>query len=166
MDVSQQIAGRKVFGPYDIQQAVSGDCLQLTEIPYANVQGGQLLISVADNYNIQDQVTVFPRFWATAEVQIWGRIQGYDEILKTQQVRMVSGPMVYIVPFEEAYDYIDIRARNMSGGRRGPVFPDVAPNPTAERGFKLDVTIHFTPRGGMGEQAAQAHFARDTRGVG
>lgn len=163
MESDQDIAAQKVQGPFEVIENVGTSAPILIELPYQKVRGSQIVASVIDNFGQQQTVTTLVRFWAAVDLQIWGRIQGYDFLLKKQHTRMNTGPLVYIVPDEEAYDAISIRGRNMSGGRPGPVPGAAPPNPTAapipgfplSGGFSLMVQLYIQPRGGMGLQSSQ-----------
>jgi hypothetical protein len=144
-------AQAKILGPFEVIQAIGPEGAPIASIPFSKVRGSNLLISVDDNFGKVLPVTAIRSYWAVAEVSIIGRVQGVETLLKRQQVRMLTGPMGYVFDDAEAYGDLVVRARNMSGGRRGPPGPATAsPDPTAANGFSITVTIAFQPRGGMG----------------
>ncbi len=139
----------KALGPYEIIGEVSAEGRVLVDIPWEKVIGGQVIVAVSDNYS-QLQTTINdPQYWATAEVSIWGVVQGYAEVLKRQQLRMLSGPMLYQFANEEAYHAVRFRARNFTGGRRGSGASG-ANAATAENGYSLTVQLFLQPRSGFG----------------
>lgn len=113
-------------GPFDLLQLVGDDCVPLTEIPFATVRGGQIAISVRDNINDTKFSSILGLF--CADVQIVGIIKGIESVLCQGYLRGYTGPMVYKFEDADNYETIQIRARNMLGGKP----PYVRHDPAAE----------------------------------
>jgi hypothetical protein len=143
-------AQSKVLGPFEVIQEVGAVGRALVSVPYTEVRGSQLVVQVIDNFAKVEPASSFdPQFWAAAEVQINGAVQGFEFCLKRQHTRMLTGPMGYVVPDEAALDQLVFRARNMTGGRRGPPGSGET-DATAANGYSIKVQIHIQPRGGIG----------------
>jgi hypothetical protein len=143
-------AQSKVLGPVEIISETGPVGRVLDTIPYTNVRGSQILITVVDNWAaLVDGQQAIPAYMAGAEVELVGVVQAVEFVLKRQYCRMFTGPMFYVFDDAEAYDNILLRARNMSGGRRGNP-GGIAPAPTAANGFSLKVQAQIQPRGGLG----------------
>ena len=147
----QNIAAGKVYGPYETINSVGPEASVFVSIPWSRVMGSQVLVSIKDNFASRPNVTVLPQFWAMCEVQLFGVVQGYETRLKTQAVRMDTGPCHIILPYEEAYDSFVVKGRNMSGGRRGPN-PNAGIPASAANGYSIELTVHVMPRGGINPQ--------------
>lgn len=144
---SQSDAARKSYGPYNVIDDYVLEGRTLVTLPFDNVKGCQLLVSVVDNVDILNPGAADQRFWAIAEVAIWGIIQGYATPIKRQHVRMISGPMEYVFPFEEAYDSIEVRGRNMTGGKSRSV--PATDFVQSSLGFFINVNVLVNPRTGF-----------------
>lgn len=140
---------RKVYGPFESIQEVAGEGRIYLSLPYTDVMGSQVMLSVKDNWAKINNANL-GMYWPTLELTIWGAVQGYETVIKRQQTRMQTGPMFYIFDYAEAFDTVNFRARNISGGRRGP--PPDAEDPTIpdkRNGFSLTVDVYIQPRGGF-----------------
>lgn len=140
----------KVLGPFEVIQEIGAIGRVLVTLPYKDVRGSQILVAVTDNFAKLAVGSSDNQFWAAAEVEVLGSIQGYEHTLKRQYCRSITGPMLFVVPDEQAMDKVIFRARNLTGGRRGPPGVSGASDPSAANGFSITVTIHVQPRGGMG----------------
>jgi hypothetical protein len=161
--------GRSTYGPYNVLLLTGPDGRRIESFPYASIKGSQLLVAVNDNVariGNQGQTADSIQFMAIAEISIWGSVQKQAVCLKRQATRMLTGPMSYQIPGDLPWNEIEVRARNMSGGRRGsyislidgvtPSFlqpaPNVPPNPKYSQllgfqppdpsaGYLVEVTI-------------------------
>lgn len=143
----------KVYGPFEVIGETGAVGRVLVTIPYTQVRGSQILINVTDNWGPRAQGQQgIPVYMAGAEVELIGAVQSYQIVLKREFCRGMTGPMFYIFDDAEAYDSILLRARNMSGGRRGAVGVTSGPTvlPTSANGFSLKVQAQIQPRGGLG----------------
>lgn len=144
-------AQSKVLGPYEVISEMGPVGRVLETIPFSKVRGSQILINVSDNF-----ATLIPSgssetvYMAVAEVEILGTIQGTPFVLKRQACKAVTGPMFYVFEDAEAYDSVILRARNLTGGRRGPAAYGGGVVPSAENGFSIKVIGALQPRGGVG----------------
>lgn len=161
-------AGRSTYGPYNVLLLAGPEGKRIESFPYAAIQGSQLLISVNDNVaRVANQAARadFIQLYAVAEISIWGSVQRQAVCLKRQATRMLTGPMSYQIPGDLPWNEIEVRARNMSGGRRGSYVstvdgapsilqpgPNVPPNPNYSQllgfqpnnpnaGYLVEVTI-------------------------
>lgn len=87
----------------------------VADIPYEIVRGGNLAISVDDTINIAGIAVSNSIF--VADVEIFGIIRGIETLLAKQYVRSFTGPMLYRFEDADAYRTVQIRARNMAGGK-------------------------------------------------
>ncbi len=115
---------RSTYGPYNVLQFTGPDGKKLETFQYSEVRGSQVLVWVVDNSSksinqAQTAEVDTCQFFVIAEISIWGKVQGYSSCLKRQATRMLTGPMLYSIASDEPWAEIEIRARNMSGGRRG-----------------------------------------------
>jgi len=137
----------KNYGPFDVlalNELPEGQ--PLLTLPFAQVEGAQILIAMTASIP-RDQIT--SGAWLIAEVGIWGSFQGFQSLIKRAAIRQITGPMSYQFQFEEIYDQVIIKARNMSGGRRGP--PQSAFGIyTKTNKCALDMNIFIQPRSGVG----------------
>lgn len=148
----------RIQGPYQIIQFGGLEGEPLVTIPFAAVDGGQIAISVADNF-VQFAIMVSgvardARYFATAEIGLWGHVQGEEFLILRDNIRAASGPLVYSFRRDESYDQVIVKARNVSGGVPGGSFstyPPVAPEePSAANGASLQVQVFIQPRAGAG----------------
>ncbi len=155
---------RPVYGPYNVLLLRNG-YKQLVSLPYSACRGSQLYIACTDNVaqvspqNLDGEFD-FLQLFDVVEIEIRGKVGGYQAALKRQQIRNVTGPMTYGVPSDLPYEEIAIWARNMSGGRYGSpdvdpvIVPPVNPHfnttmptgqlpPEVTSGFYINVTLHL-----------------------
>lgn len=137
----------KVHGPYE--------CLTLNELaegtplltlPYSEVEASQIGMVVTDNASTAFSASPDPQFWLIIEVGIWGSLQGIPSLLKRIALGPRTGPCSYLFGYAEAYDTVQIAARNMSGGRRGPGSAGIA---TVSNGYSAQLTVTVQPRSGF-----------------
>lgn len=114
-------AGAKVFIPVECIGVSEVNGRDVVTLPWSEVKGAQILVLARDNYAeaLPAAVLDTAAYWPTLEVTIWGAIQGYMTCLKRQQVRMITGPMMYRVDGDEFYSALTIRARDITGGQTG-----------------------------------------------
>lgn len=137
----------KVFGPYNLMELNElPEGQTLLTVPYSEVQGAQLLCSVT-NGSAGTPFGIDTQFFLEFEVGIWGSYQGFLNLLKRTGMRALTGPMTYMFPIDFPFESISIKARNMSGGRRGPGTDGVV---TEANGFKSALTVHVQARAGIG----------------
>lgn len=140
-------ASTKVHGPYEcLTLNELGEGTPLLDLPYSEVEGSQLALQLTDNASTAFSASVDPQFWIIIEVGVWGSLQGLPTLLKRVAMSPRTGPVSYLFQFAEAYDQVTIRARNMSGGRRGPGPAGVA---TVAAGFSATLTVTVQPRSGF-----------------
>lgn len=145
-------AGSQVFAPVECIDVADVNGLDVVSLPWAQVKGAQLIINSIDNYDTVDIGSGGPAYWAALEVTVWGTVQGYATCLKRQHVRMLTGPMLYRVDGDEFYNYVTVKARNMSGGvsggsTEGGLSP---PRPSSQLGFSLKCQVMLTAQQGIG----------------
>lgn len=146
--------GAPVVGPFEVIDLVGAVGSPLFNRPYAEVAGANIVATVRDNTAGKPSVTDYTSFMLGAEVSFWGSVQGAWDLLKIQFVRMISGPMRIRIPTDEAYDYIEVRARMMAGGRSGG--PTGSPPPiSGALGFSCELTFYVQKapvgQGGSGD---------------
>lgn len=145
--MSTECRGRiKVYGPFDVL-SLNGlpEGQVLLTLPFPQVEGAQLLVAMTDSnqFGIVNDAESFLAF----EVGFWGSFQGFQSLIKRAAVRSLTGPMSYTFPFEESYDQVIIKVRNMSGGRRGPAPGGIY---TASNGCTATMNVFVQPRSGVG----------------
>lgn len=142
-------AKAKVYGPFEVLNLNElGEGTPLITVPYAEVAGSQLLAAVTENF--EAGALVFSgdsQFYLQFEVSVWGSYQGFQSCLKRTSMRALTGPSSYYFDSDAAFDQIIVKARNMSGGRRGP---GIAGQVTTANGYSASLTIFIQPRGGDG----------------
>jgi len=107
-------------------------------LPYAKIRGSQIVVIAVDNFTNLG-ASASSKEWGAIEVTILGSVGGYSFLLKRQQIRMMTGPCLFLVPYDAAYDEISVESRNVTGG--------VAAMPYDARQV-LQVQVHVQPRGG------------------
>lgn len=146
METTKQ-AATKVHGPFEcITLNEQGEGTPVLVLPYSEVEASQLLAHLIDNTASNNGASSDSQFWIMIEVGIWGSLQGYESLIKRTTLSPRTGPMSYLFGFAEAYDKVIIKARNMSGGRRGPGINGVV---TLANGFSAPLTVNVQPRGGF-----------------
>lgn len=134
----------KVYGPYDVLSTNSlAEGQPILTLPWPDVQGAQLLASLTDsNRNgVPNDAQSFLAF----EIGIWGSFQGFESLIKRTAIRALTGPISYRFDTEESYDKVIIKARNMSGGRRGPTPAGVW---TTANNCAATLAVFIQPRSG------------------
>jgi hypothetical protein len=148
----------RIQGPFEVIQYGGLEGEPIVTIPFAAVDGGQVAISVADNF-VQFAIQAIgaardARYFATVEIGIWGHVQGEEFLILRDNIRAAAGPLVYSFKRWESYDRIVVKARNMSGGVPGGSFsaypPVAVTEPSQPNGASLQVMVFVQPRAGLG----------------
>lgn len=137
----------KAYGPFEtlsLNELPEGQ--PLLTLPFAQVEGAQILVAMTASIPF-DQIN--SGAWLIAEVGLWGSFQGFQTLIKRAALRQITGPMSYTFQFEETYDHIIIKARNMSGGRRGAP-QSVFGTYTVSNKCSLAMNVFVQPRSGVG----------------
>jgi hypothetical protein len=96
------------------------------------------------------------RFFAAAELGLWGRVQGEEHLILRDYIAQQSGPLVYTFSTWESYEAIVLKARNISGGVAGgsyrayPPSTAIASDPAQVNGAFLKVQVFIQPTSGVG----------------
>src|SRR5215212_3499072 len=145
MEAQAKQIGRKVLGPFDVLDCLGGDTVPVTNFPFAQVQGGTVSVVLAGDVTASPAGGTFSV--GTFEVEIIGIVQGQEDVLKRGWLTENSGPLRKTFEGFEVYETIEIRARNMVGGRTGGNL-DVAAGVanTTANGFKVQLTVNLQPR--------------------
>lgn len=144
-------AKSKVYGPYNIVSRVGNEGIPFLDLPFVDVANSQIAVSLRDNSatvlvgNQQDGGDNYFYCNVSAELSIWGSIQGYDTLIKRQHVRSLWGPMSLRLTDDDAYNKIVFAGRLFIGGK-----PGLPSNLTIPSGSTLivEATVHVQPRGG------------------
>lgn len=143
----QRRIGRKVLGPFQILDTIGRFCVPVTAFPFTDVQGGTVSVVLQGNLSISPAGGTFSE--AMFEVEIVGIVQGQEDCLVRGWLSDLSGPLRKTFEEWDVYETIEIRARNMVGGRTGGnVDPQNIPpvdNSTAA-GFFVNLTVNLQPR--------------------
>jgi hypothetical protein len=144
-------AGRKTYGPFQLDRSGSGRDSEFHALPWSKVVGAQILVALTDDVDNQPAaLAVDPAFLIGAEVTLYGNIQGYETLLKRVFIRMKTGPMPLLLTYEEGFENLSFRSRLFAGGR--PLGPDrVVPGSFLEVALNLSVfaNIYIMPRSGF-----------------
>ena len=160
----QNLTGDVSPAPIDVIQYGGLEGTPIYTIPFERVQGGQIAVTLEENFaqfaTLAVGVARNARYVAAAEVSLWGVTRGQDQLILRDNVRQLTGPLIYVFPAWEAYDAIIVKARNMSGGISGGSFstypPVAADEPSQANGAFLRLMI-FTQRSRTGGPVAGAH---------
>ncbi len=158
--MSEQVqAAAAVYGPTEIvdQTQIATDGAILWTLPYKSVRGSQLCVSVVDTF-LQPLVSVIAGLIygiAGAEITIAGSVRGFESPIRRQFMRNITGPLVFVVPEDEPYNDLIIRARPFVGGYPGipSDFTSFIPtyNATTNPKFlSIQVTMYVQAREGIG----------------
>lgn len=141
-------AKAKVYGPFEVLNLNElGEGTPLVTIPYAEVVGSQVLAAITENFEAGTLgFTGDTQFYLGFEVSFWGSYQGFQTCLKRTTVRSLTGPTSYYFDADAAFDQVVVKARNMSGGRRGPGVNGVVSN---ANGYFASLTLFIQPRSGF-----------------
>lgn len=134
-------ATRKQYGPFNLIGKNGLDPSQFLSLGWEKVCGSTVVVSIADNFASQAIVASW-RAWAIAEIAIDGVNGGFVSRLKTQQLRMQTGPLTIVFPWEQAFDEIRFLGRPMIGG-----IPQAIT--TLPATATLTAQVFITPRGGF-----------------
>lgn len=107
-----------------------------------------MLVSVSDNYASFPGEAVPQKLWPGAEITVWGVVQGIENMLKRACVHMISGPISINFDFDDGWDTVVVRARNMCGGSTLNL-DGSPPQPTQENKYRLQVQLFIKPRSGF-----------------
>jgi hypothetical protein len=114
--IEYQAPASTTRGPFAIGVGVSVPT-PIDSFPFRDVAGGTLIVNVSE---AAIGIGITPTLTALiAEIEIVGKVQGIATVLKRTQIRLQTGPTIYRFYPWELYDTIEIRARNMTGGRPG-----------------------------------------------
>jgi hypothetical protein len=148
MDGQQNGAIRSpVYGPFEVIGNISDGGQNILSLPFAEVAGCNVLVSLADNFAIQTVQQLPQGLFPGAEVSIWGAVQGYEACLRRVCLHMFSGPMQQLFEYAERWDTILFRAQNMAGGSTQNA--GTSPPITQANKFSLKVSIYVSPRSGF-----------------
>ena len=118
---------RAVLGPYDVYAIRAPVAKEVVSVGFDEVRGGNLTVEVQDNLSIALPAGTDPEFsdnrflaCAVVEVQLVALTKGVADVLVTQAMRQVTGPLSYHFEDDQAFDNISIRARMLRGGSRFP----------------------------------------------
>jgi hypothetical protein len=150
-----------VYGPFEVIGELSPEGREVLSLPFSEVAGCKVMVSVADNYALFPFAGFSPaRFYPGVEVAIWGAVQGLQNCLRRVAVHMLSGPIAHTFDYADGWDTISFRGRNMCGG--STVNGDAAPPfPTQANGFSLKVSIYIMPRSGFASPGGEPqHYGK------
>jgi hypothetical protein len=141
-------AKAKVYGPFEVLNLNElGEGTPLVTIPYAEVVGSQILAAITENFEAGAlSFTGDAQFYLAFEVSFWGSYQGFQSCLKRTTMRALTGPTSYYFDGDAAFDQVIVKARNMSGGRRGPGINGVVTN---ANGYSASLNLFIQPRSGF-----------------
>jgi hypothetical protein len=137
-----------VYGPFEVIGELSADGREILSLPFSDVVGCNILVSLADNYSIIPFQVVPNHLYPNVELSVWGAIQGYQACLRRIQLHMFTGPARMLFESSEGWTNLSFRAQNMCGGStvNGAGIP---PQPTQANKFSLKVSIYVMPRSGF-----------------
>lgn len=145
----------KVFGPFPIENKTGGEVITFLSMPFGQVLDSQVIVSIADN-SVASIVAADQTNEAygivVVEIGAFGSVQGYETLLKRQQVRSFWGPFNLILGARDSYDQFFLRARLFFGGKPGRPTDLVLATDAAGHSIPLIVkaTVHVQPREGIG----------------
>jgi len=140
-----QKLGRKAYGPYQILDFVGLDTIPVHEFPFTEVQGGHLTVVLDENVSSSPSGGTYAM--AMFEIEIVGVIQGQPDSLMRAWITGLSGPLRLSFEAADVYETIQVRARNMVGGRtQGNVDATIPVNNTTANLFFAKLTINVQPR--------------------
>lgn len=146
---------QKTYGPFELIGEQSGEGRVFLSLPFTDVVGCRLMISLADNYGSilpQTGIPIAPNFlWPGVEMTIWGVVQSYESCVKRMHLHALSGPMATQFRYEDGWDQITLRARNTNGGSYVNLKSGGGPPlfPTQANGYSLKATVLVMPRTGF-----------------
>lgn len=140
-----QKLGRKAYGPYQILDFVGFEPIPVHEFPFTDVQGGNLTVVLDENVSSSQSGGTYAE--AMFEIEIVGVIQGQQDSLMRAWITGLSGPLRLSFGDSDVYETIQIRARNMVGGRpQGNVDATIPVNNTTANDFFAKLTINVQPK--------------------
>lgn len=139
---------QKTYGPFEVIGELSGQGRVMLALPFEDVMGARVLVSLADNYGSQISQGTPNHLWPGVEITIWGTVQSYENMLKRTCIHSLSGPMSTVFSYEDGWDQLLFRARNMNGGSVVNL-AGIPPFPTQATGFSLKVSVLVMPRSGF-----------------
>ncbi len=140
-----QKLGRKAYGPYQILDFVGFEPQPVHEFPFTDVQGGNLTVVLDENVSSSPSGGTYAM--AMFEIEIVGVIQGQQDSLMRAWITGLSGPLRLAFADSDVYETIQIRARNVIGGRsQGNVDATIPVNNTTANGFFAKLTINVQPK--------------------
>lgn len=137
-----------VYGPYEAIGETDSDGGVMLSLPFSDVAGCNILVSLSDNYSIFAGQGTPNHLYPGVELSVWGAIQSYENCLRRLQLHMFTGPARMLFDPADGWDTLLFRAQNMCGGSvvNGAGVP---PFPTQAAGFSLKVSIYVMPRSGF-----------------
>jgi hypothetical protein len=136
-----------VYGPFEVIGNISEGGQNILSLPFAEVAGCNVLVSVADNFAIQTVQAVPQGLFPGVELSIWGAVQGFESCLRRACLHMFSGPLQQVFEYAERWDTILFRAQNMCGGSTQNA--GTSPEITQANKFSLKASIYVSPRTGF-----------------
>lgn len=137
--------GRKAYGPFEILDFVGFEPIPVHEFPFTDVQGGHLTVVLDEN--VSGSASGGTYAVATFEIEIVGVIQGQQDSLMRAWITGLTGPLRLSFDSADVYETIQVRARNMVGGRsQGNVDATIPVNNTTANGFSAKLTLNVQPR--------------------
>lgn len=146
---NQEQATRKSYGPFLVKGG-SALPVEFFSIPWSKVVEAVIMVAVSDDIDSNPSTAgiLTNAILVGSEITIYGVIQGYATPLKTVFVTGKTGPVDLELPSEEGYEYIQLRARIMNGGR--PLAPPFGSNAAAAAGLaSINHTVYIMPRTGF-----------------
>lgn len=134
--------GRRVLGPFDILDNVGRDTVPICNFPFSQVEGGHVSVSLTGNLAASSSGGTFAE--SMFEIEIVGVVQGAVDVLKRGWINENTGPLRKSFERWEVYEQIEIRARNMTGGKPGGNIDPTVPvfNSTANQ-FRVQATVNL-----------------------
>lgn len=140
-----QKLGRKAYGPYQILDFVGFDTQPVHEFPFTDVQGGNLSVVLDENVSTSPSGGTYAM--AMFEIEIVGVIQGQQDSLMRAWITGLTGPLRLSFQDSDVYETIQVRARNMVGGRpRGNIDPTIPVDNSTAAGFFAKLTVNVQPK--------------------
>jgi hypothetical protein len=155
----------KTYGPFQLISETTDDGNVFLSLPYAEVQGSQVLVAVADNYGVFPSQFAPNHLFPGVEITIWGAVMGFETCLRRQFVRQQTGPLALLFEWARGWDNILFRGRNMNGGSVVNL-GGIPPFPTQANHFSLTSTVYIFPRGGFASPDEQASAPSSTSNMG
>jgi hypothetical protein len=142
------LLARKVLGPFDVLDHVAAEPVSVCTLPFREIEGGAVSVVLNENVSGSGAGGTFSE--AMVEIEIVGIVQGQVDVLKRAWLTGLSGPVRKTFEAFEVYDTLEIRARNMMGGRSGgnndPTNVNGPVLLTTGLGFFCRLTVNLQPK--------------------